>query len=100
MSIETKVPLQIVIANAKREIKEVVEKVKIECHLPACVIETVLSSVMIEVKGEVEAELIDMTNMVMQEKNKELEKAKAAAKKVLTEDDRPNEEGNPNDKVK
>lgn len=51
--------------------------------LPPCIIDGILSSVLAEVRAEEKLELINAANAMMKEVNEDLDKAKAAAKKVL-----------------
>lgn len=77
------VPISIKIECAKGEIMNALESVRRQHNLPSCIIDGVLSSVLADVRSEAKLELINGTNAMLREKNEELEKAKAAAKKVL-----------------
>ena len=68
---------------AKGEIMNALERVRRQYNLPPCIVDGILSSVLSEVRSETKIELINASNAMMREKNEELEKAKAAAKKVL-----------------
>lgn len=79
-------PIAIKIECAKGEIMNALQKIQQEFGLPPCIIDGVFSSVSAEIKSEAKLELINATNTMMREKEEELEKAKAAAKKVLKEE--------------
>lgn len=79
-------PIAIKIECAKGEILNALEECRKKHSLPACIMDGVLSSVLAEVRSEEKIELINATNLMMKIKNEELEKAKAAAKKVLKAD--------------
>lgn len=76
-------PIVVKIECAKGEILNALEKIRKQYELPPCVVDGVLSSVLAELRSEEKIELINARNAMMREKNEELEKAKAAAKKVL-----------------
>ncbi len=76
-------PVSIKIECAKGEIMNAMQRIQSKYTLPPCIMDGVLSSVLAEVRAESKLELINATNAVMQETNEELEKAKAAAKRVL-----------------
>ncbi|WP_455618817.1 hypothetical protein [Eisenbergiella sp.] len=86
MNNETKMPLSVMIEIAKGELRGTIGKIKSEYNLPPCIMEGILCSVLVEVQKEGKIEIINETNSIMQEKNEELERAKAAAKKVLPEE--------------
>lgn len=75
--------IAIKIECAKGEILNALERIRRQYDLPPCIVDGILSSVLAEVRSEEKIELINATNAMMREKNEELEKAKAAAKKVL-----------------
>lgn len=77
------IPIAVKIECAKGEILNAMEAIQKKHGLPPCIMDGVLSSVLAEVRNEEKIELINATNAMMAEKNEELEKAKAAAKKVL-----------------
>lgn len=84
------VPIAVKIECAKGEILNAMESIQKKHGLPPCIMDGVLSSVLAEVRSEAKIELINSTNAMMTEKNEELKKAQAAAKKVLkTEPDEP-----------
>lgn len=76
-------PIAIKIECAKGEIMNAMQRIQSQYTLPPCIMDGVISSVLAEVRAESKLELINATNAVMQETNEELEKAKAAAKKML-----------------
>lgn len=87
------VPIEIRIECARGEILNAVEKITREQGLPAAVIDGVISSVLEEIRGQEKMELVNAFNKLRAEKeeeinalNEELQKAKAAAKKVLKQD--------------
>lgn len=79
---------------AKGEVMNALERVRQQYNLPPCIVDGILSSVLAEVRSEAKIELINASNAMMREKNEELEKAKAAAKKVLkTEPEQDSDDG-------
>lgn len=80
------VPIAVKIECAKGEILNAMEAIQKKHGLPPCIMDGVLSSVLAEVRSEAKIELINSTNAMMTEKNEELKKAQAAAKKVLKSD--------------
>ncbi len=95
-------PIAIKIECAKGEIMNAMQQIQNKYALPPCIVDGVISSVLAEVRAESKLELINATNAVMQETEEELEKAKAAAKKVLkaepeqvSESDTGQQGGNP-----
>lgn len=76
-------PIAIKIECAKGEIMNAMRLIQDKYALPPCIVDGVISSVLAEVRAESKLELINATNAVIQETEEELEKAKAAAKKVL-----------------
>lgn len=76
-------PIAVKIECAKGEVLNALEKIRKQYELPPCVIDGVLSSVLAEVRSEGKIELINATNAMLREKNEEVKKAQAAAKKVL-----------------
>lgn len=87
------VPIEVRIECARGEILNAVEKITREQGLPAAVIDGVISSVLEEIRGQEKMELVNAFNKLREEKeeeinalNEELQKAKAAAKKVLKQD--------------
>ena len=87
------VPIEVRIECARGEILNAVEKITREQGLPAAVIDGVISSVLEEIRGQEKMELVNAFNKLRAEKdeeinalNEELQKAKAAAKKVLKQD--------------
>ena len=76
-------PIAIKIECAKGEIMNAMQQIQDKYVLPPCIIDGVISSVLAEVRAESKLELINATSTVMRETEEELEKAKAAAKKVL-----------------
>lgn len=77
------IPIAVKIECAKGEILNAMEAIQKKHGLPPCIMDGVLSSVLAEVRSEAKIELINSTNAMMADKNEELEKAKAAAKKVI-----------------
>ncbi len=75
--------ISIKIECAKGEIMNAMRRIQNKYDLPPCVVDGVISSVLAEVRAESKLELINATSAELQEMNEELEKAKAAAKKVL-----------------
>lgn len=87
------VPIEVRIECARGEILNAVEKITREQGLPAAVIDGVISSVLEEIRGQEKMELVNAFNKLRAEKdeeinalNEELQKAKAAEKKVLKQD--------------
>lgn len=87
------VPIEVRIECARGEILNAVEKITREQGLPAAVIDGVISSVLEEIRGQEKMELVNAFNKLRAEKeeeinalNEELQKAKAAAKKILKQD--------------
>lgn len=80
------IPIAVKIECAKGEILNSMEDIQKKHGLPPCIMDGVLSSVLAEVRSEAKIELINSTNAMMAEKNEELKKAQAAAKKVLKSD--------------
>lgn len=76
-------PIAIKIECAKGEIMNAMQQIQNKYALPPCIMDGVISSVLAEVRSEAKLELINTTNALLREKNEELEKAKAEAKKVL-----------------
>ena len=76
-------PIAIKIECAKGEIMNAMQQIQNKYALPPCIIDGVMSSVLAEVRAESKLELLNATNAAMRETEEELEKAKAAAKKVL-----------------
>lgn len=76
-------PIAIKIECAKGEIMNAMQQIQDKYALPPCIVDGVISSVLAEVRAESKLELINATSAVMKETEEELEKAKAAAKKVL-----------------
>lgn len=79
-------PIAVKIECAKGEVLNALEKIRKQYELPPCVIDGVLSSVLAEVRSEGKIELINATNAMLREKNEEVKKAQAAAKKVLRDE--------------
>lgn len=79
-------PLQITIENARGEILNALERIRIQYNLPACIVEGILSSVLADIRAEQKIEIINGSNKMIRELSEELDKAKEAAKKVLPED--------------
>lgn len=79
-------PIAIKIECAKGEIINVMQLIQEKYALPPCIMDGIISSVLTEVRAESKLELIDAASAVMQDTEKELEKAKAEAKKVLKEE--------------
>lgn len=83
--------IAIKVEYAKKEILKNTEKLQKELSLPACIMEMVITSALAEVREASKREIISEASEEIRKKNEELEKAKAAAKKVLrnkTEDNR------------
>lgn len=76
-------PIVVRIECAKGEIMNAMQQIQDKYALPPCIIDGVISSVLAEVRAESKFELLNATSAAMQETEEELEKAKAAAKKVL-----------------
>lgn len=77
------VPIAIKIECARGEILNALESIRRQHDLPPSMLEGVLASVLSEVRGEEKIELINGMNQMLREKDEELKKAKAEAKKVL-----------------
>ena len=88
-------PIAIRIECAKGEILNALSNIQQTHDLPPCIMDGVLSSVLSQVRSEAKIELINATNAMLREKNEELEKAKAAAKKVLRTEPEQEEKENP-----
>ena len=87
------VPIEIKIESARGEIINTVERMSQEYGLPAVIIDGILSSVLEDIRNQEKLGLAKAFNKIQLEKNaeienleKELKKAKAAAKKVLKQD--------------
>ena len=76
-------PIAIKIECAKGEIMNAMQQIQDKYALPPCIIDGVISSVLAEVREESKLELLNATSAAMRETEEELEKANAAAKKVL-----------------
>lgn len=76
-------PIAIKIECAKGEIMNAMQRIQDKYTLPPSIMDGVISSVLSEVRAESKLELINATTTVLQETEEELEKAKAAAKKVI-----------------
>ena len=85
MKDEAKIPLSAIIEAAKGELRGTLGKIKSDYNLPPCIIEGILFTILADVQKEGKIEIINEMNSVMMIKNEELERAKAAAKKVLPE---------------
>lgn len=81
----------IILLLAKEEIQDTVNKVQEKYNLRPCVMENILSAVMLNCTEKVQKEVAEDVRELLEQKNEELEKAKAAAKKVLNEADAENE---------
>lgn len=77
------IPISITIECAKGEIQNAIKNIKNNYTLPPCIIEGIISSALAEIRSETKVELVNAADAMMREKNEELEKAKAAAKKTL-----------------
>lgn len=76
-------PISVKVECARGEIMNAIQRIQTAHNMPPCLIDGVLSSVLADVRAEAKLELINATNTMMREQQEELEKAKAAAKKVL-----------------
>lgn len=85
--------IAIKIEYAKKEILKNAEKLQKELSLPACIMEMVITSALAEAREASKREIISEASGEIIKKNEELEKAKAAAKKVLKDEpeERPEE---------
>ena len=81
----------IILLLAKEEIQDTVNKAQEKYNLRPCVMEDILSAVMLNCTEKVQKEVAEDVRELLEQKNEELEKAKAAAKKVLNEADAENE---------
>ncbi|MFR1310771.1 MAG: hypothetical protein ACLSCO_19085 [Gallintestinimicrobium sp.] len=81
----------IILLLAKEEIQGTVNRVQKEYNLRPCVMEGILSAVTLDCTEKVQKEVAEDVRELLEQKNEELEKAKAAAKKVLNEADAENE---------
>lgn len=79
------IPIAIKIECARGEIVSAVAMAKLKYELPSCIISGIISSVLADIRAEEKIEVINATNEMLGEKNKELEKAASAAKAVLHE---------------
>lgn len=85
--------ITLAVENAKKEVKERIEEIRIKYAIPACITEGILQDVISDLKSESAEQLIREMNEIVAEKNEEIEKAKAVAKKVLrTEQEEQKEE--------
>jgi hypothetical protein len=75
--------LTIGIETARKEIKEFVFEVRKRYGIPLCIADGILSSIIADIREETKAELLNDAKAVIDEKEEELKKAKAAAKRVL-----------------
>lgn len=92
------IPISVKIECAKGEIMNALDRIEKQQNLPPCILECVLSSVIAEVRSGAKLELINGTNQMLREKDEELEKAKAEAKKVLkTETGEREQQENPDE---
>lgn len=81
----------IILLLAKEEIQGTVNRVQKEYNLRPCVMEGILSAVTLDCTEKVQKEVAEDVRELLEQKNEELEKAKAAAKKILNEADTENE---------
>ena len=81
----------IILLLAKEEIQGTVNRVQKEYNLRPCVMEGILSAATLDCTEKVQKEVAEDVRELLEQKNEELEKAKAAAKKVLNEADAENE---------
>lgn len=80
---EQSVPISIIMESAEKETREAIDHVKQKYNLRPCIMDVIVASVLADVRKEAKAELIGAADEIIGRKNEELEKAKAAAKKVL-----------------
>lgn len=76
-------PIAIRIECAKGEIMNAMQRIQQQNALPPCIMDGVISAVLAEVRAEAKIEIINDMNALINEKDAEIEKAKASAKKVL-----------------
>ena len=77
------IPLAMKVECARGEVLNALESIIRQHGLPPCILDGILSSVLVEIRSETKMELVNATNQIIAEKNEELEKAKVEAKKVL-----------------
>ena len=68
---------------ARGEIMNALQRIQEKHTIPSCILDGILSSVLAEIRAETKLDIINEINAILWEKEKEIEKAKAAAKKVL-----------------
>jgi len=81
--INTNIPIAIKIECARGEILNTIGKIQEMYDIQPCMMDGILTSILADVRGEAKIEIINATNVIMAEKNKELDNAKKAAKKIL-----------------
>lgn len=79
-------PIEMQIECARGEIMNAIQRIQTAHNMPPCLIDGVLSSVLADIRGEEKIAIINATNAILREQQEELDKAKAAAKKVLKEE--------------
>lgn len=77
------IPIAVKIECAKGEIMNVLQHIQDIHALPPCIMDGIISSILADMRAESKLELINGTNALLQEKNEEVKKAQAAAKRVL-----------------
>lgn len=80
---EKDIPISILLESARNEMRQAVDDVRDRYRLRPCIMDVIVSSVLADIRGNVQEELIAASNEMADKANEELEKAKEAAKKVL-----------------
>lgn len=76
-------PIAIKIECAKGEMMNTMQNIQNKYALPPCIMDGVISSILENVRAESKLELLNSANAMLEETNKELERAREEAKKVL-----------------
>lgn len=76
-------PIAIKIECAKGEMMNTMQNIQDKYALPPCIMDGVISSMLESVRAESKLELLNGANAMLEETNKELERAREEAKKVL-----------------
>lgn len=76
-------PIAVAIESARGEILNALGTIQAKYSLPPCIIDGILSSVQSDIRAQEKISIINATNAMLDEKEKELQKAKEEAKKTL-----------------
>lgn len=80
------VPISILLETAKSEMKEAVDGVRKRYSLRPCIMEVIVSAILADVRNEAKDEFVYETNVMLHEKEMEIEEVRKEAKKVLKEE--------------